>query len=111
MTYPIAVITVAVIVTAILVGGYTYIGGLAAVVYTDMIQCGVMIAGCLLILVLGLIEVGGVGELRQRLAEAEASEAAESPNGPQLNLTDLEGLMVELDLDCDQIEKIRIEDL
>ena len=31
---------------------------------------GVMIAGCLLVLVLGLIEVGGVGELRSRLAAA-----------------------------------------
>jgi len=65
-----------IVVTAILVGGYTFVGGLAAVVYTDMIQCAVMIAGCLLILVLGLIEVGGVGELRARLAEVDAREAA-----------------------------------
>lgn len=64
------------LVTAILVGGYTFVGGLAAVVYTDMIQCGVMIAGCLLILVLGLVEIGGVGELRKRLAEADVREAA-----------------------------------
>ena len=64
-----------ILVTAILVGGYTFVGGLAAVVYTDMIQCTVMIAGCLLILVLGVIEVGGVGELRARLAEADAREA------------------------------------
>ncbi len=65
-----------IVVTAILVGGYTFVGGLAAVVYTDMIQCAVMIAGCLLILVLGLIEVGGVGELRARLAEVDAREVA-----------------------------------
>lgn len=64
-----------IIVTAILVGAYTFIGGLAAVVYTDMIQCGVMIGGCLLILVLGLVKVGGVSELKARLAEAEAREA------------------------------------
>ncbi|MEQ9408930.1 MAG: sodium/solute symporter [Fuerstiella sp.] len=62
-----------IIVTAVLVGGYTIVGGLAAVVYTDMIQCVVMITGCLLILVLGLVEVGGVGELRQRLAAADAA--------------------------------------
>ncbi len=67
-----------ILVTALLVGGYTYIGGLAAVVYTDMIQCGVMIAGCLLILVLGLVQVGGVGELRSRLAAAEADDAGEA---------------------------------
>ncbi|MDP6468437.1 MAG: sodium/solute symporter, partial [Pirellulaceae bacterium] len=65
-----------IIVTAILVGGYTFIGGLAAVVYTDTIQCAVMIAGCLLILVLGLIKVGGIGELKARLAEAEVRENA-----------------------------------
>ncbi len=55
--------------TGILVGFYTIVGGLAAVVYTDVIQCGVMIGGCLLILVLGLIEVGGVGALQERLSE------------------------------------------
>jgi SSS family solute:Na+ symporter len=65
-----------IIATAILVGGYTLVGGLAAVVYTDVIQCVVMIAGCLLILVLGLVEVGGVGELKARLAEADARQAA-----------------------------------
>jgi SSS family solute:Na+ symporter len=62
-------------VTAGLVGFYTCVGGLAAVVYTDMIQCSVMIGGCLVVLVLGLAEVGGFGGLRQRLAEAEARRA------------------------------------
>ena len=66
-----------IIVTALLVGGYTIVGGLAAVVYTDMIQCGVMIAGCLMILALGLWEVGGVGELRSRLAEIEQQQRLE----------------------------------
>jgi solute:Na+ symporter, SSS family len=62
--------------TAGLVGFYTCVGGLAAVVYTDMIQCSVMIAGCLLVLVMGLYQVGGIGELRDRLAEAEQRRAA-----------------------------------
>ncbi|MEO2015055.1 MAG: sodium/solute symporter [Fuerstiella sp.] len=72
-------------VTAILVGGYTFVGGLAAVVYTDMIQCAVMIAGCLLILVLGLVEIGGVGELRARLAEVDAREAAAANHAPSVS--------------------------
>ncbi len=67
-----------IVVTALLVGGYTVVGGLAAVVYTDMIQCTVMIAGCLLVLVMGLIEVGGLGELQRRLADASAREAAQT---------------------------------
>lgn len=62
-----------VLVTALLVGMYTCAGGLAAVVYTDMIQCTVMIAGCLLILVLGLVEVGGFQALQQRLTEVESA--------------------------------------
>lgn len=78
-----------IVVTAVLVGGYTMVGGLAAVVYTDMIQCVVMIAGCLAILVLGIIEVGGVANLHLRLQQATASveethsvEQAESESMP-----------------------------
>ncbi len=63
-------------VTAALVGFYTCVGGLAAVVYTDMIQCTVMIGGCLLVLILGLIDVGGVDGLREKLREADARRAA-----------------------------------
>lgn len=66
-----------IVVTAFLVGGYTIVGGLAAVVYTDMIQCVVMIAGCLLILVLGIYEVGGVAALRQRLADVDTQHVAD----------------------------------
>ncbi len=77
--------TACIVVTALLVGGYTLIGGLAAVVYTDMIQCCVMIAGCLLILVLGLVEVGGIDELNRRLTKAEArtQQSIEAPNDQQ----------------------------
>lgn len=72
-------------ITGILVGGYTIVGGLAAVVYTDAIQCGVMIGGCLLVLVLGLADVGGLSGLQEKLADAEQQTAlivpvtAESP--------------------------------
>ncbi|MEJ7596243.1 MAG: sodium/solute symporter, partial [Planctomycetaceae bacterium] len=67
-----------IVATAVLVGAYTFVGGLAAVVYTDVMQCGVMIAGCLMILVMGLIRVGGIGELQMRLAEADARHAVVS---------------------------------
>ena len=63
--------TMAIWVTAIMVGVYTIAGGLAAVVYTDVIQCTVMIAGCLIVLVLGLNEVGGPAGLRSSLAQLE----------------------------------------
>lgn len=57
--------------TGILVGFYTVMGGLAAVVYTDVIQCAVMIAGCLLVLVLGLVDVGGWDGLQSKLTDLE----------------------------------------
>jgi len=65
-----------IIVTGILVGSYTVVGGLAAVVYTDVIQCTVMIGGCLLVLFLGLQDVGGVSGLRDTLAARAQAEAA-----------------------------------
>lgn len=65
-----------ILVTAGLVGFYTCAGGLAAVVYTDMLQCTVMIVGCLLVLVLGLVRVGGWDGLQQKLTRAEANRAA-----------------------------------
>ncbi|WP_298867643.1 sodium/solute symporter [uncultured Gimesia sp.] len=57
--------------TAFLVGIYTISGGLAAVVYTDMIQCIVMIGGCLLVLVLGIIDLGGIDQFQTELKKQE----------------------------------------
>lgn len=49
-----------ILLVAVLVGFYTYSGGLAAVVYTDVLQGIIMIAGCALVVVVGLAGVGGV---------------------------------------------------
>jgi SSS family solute:Na+ symporter len=68
---------VCICVTAALVGFYTVFGGLAAVVYTDVVQCAVMIGGCLLVLVLGLIDLGGIDGLRARLAERDRAAAVQ----------------------------------
>jgi len=68
--------SVSILVTAALVGVYCVSGGLAAVVYTDVLQCLVMIGGCLLVLVLGLIDLGGVDGLMERLRAVEATRAA-----------------------------------
>lgn len=65
-----------ILVTAALVGIYTCAGGLAAVVYTDMVQGIVMIGGCLLVVVIGLVEVGGLAELQTKLRAVEARQAA-----------------------------------
>lgn len=49
-----------IIVTAVMVGLYTLIGGLTAVVYTDVIQCIVMFIGCTITLIIGLYVAGGI---------------------------------------------------
>ena len=53
-------IYVSILLTALVIGGYTLVGGLKAVVYTDTLQFFVLVAGSLVILVLGLREVGGL---------------------------------------------------
>lgn len=58
--------------TAALVGVYTFAGGLKAVVYTDVIQCAVMIGGCFLVLGIGLYDLGGIDGLRESLSALEA---------------------------------------
>ncbi len=56
-----------ILVTALLVGIYTWSGGLGAVVYTDVLQGFVMIGGCLMFVVIGIYEVGGVEPLVEKI--------------------------------------------
>lgn len=56
-----------ILVTALLVGVYTWSGGLAAVVYTDVLQGVVMIGGCLLFVGAGVYQFGGVEPLVEKV--------------------------------------------
>ena len=55
--------------TVILTGIYTVFGGLRAVVYTEVMQTGLLLLGSLFITVFGLRELGGWGELRALASE------------------------------------------
>lgn len=68
-------ISVSIIVTAALVGVYTVSGGLRAVVYTDVLQALVMIVGCLVVVGVGLYEVGGIRPLMTRVRETVTVQA------------------------------------
>ncbi len=57
-------IYVSIFLTALVIGGYTLIGGLKAVVYTGSLQFFVLVLGSLVILVLGFREVGGLEGLK-----------------------------------------------
>ncbi|MFZ5433985.1 MAG: sodium:solute symporter [Calditrichota bacterium] len=53
------------IVLVIATGIYTIAGGLAAVIYTELVQMFVLIGGALVLTILGMNELGGVGALKQ----------------------------------------------
>lgn len=52
------------LVVVVFTGVYTLFGGLRAVVYTDMMQMFVLLAGSVLVTLLGLGQLGGWGSLR-----------------------------------------------
>jgi SSS family solute:Na+ symporter len=62
---------------AILVTIYTYSGGLAAVVYTDVLQGLIMIVGCGLVVVIGVWRLGGLDNLRTEVRQAVAAQQAD----------------------------------
>lgn len=55
------------VLLVIATGAYTVAGGLAAVIYTDLVQSFILIAGAVLLTLLGLAEVGGFAGLRAAL--------------------------------------------
>jgi SSS family solute:Na+ symporter len=57
----------AAVVLVIATGIYTIAGGLAAVIYTDLVQTVILIIGAVILTILGLHKVGGFADLRAAL--------------------------------------------
>jgi solute:Na+ symporter, SSS family len=57
----------AAIILVVATGIYTIAGGLAAVIYTDLVQTLILVAGAIILTVIGLHEVGGFTALRAAL--------------------------------------------
>ncbi len=68
------------IVTVLLTGIYTVLGGLRAVVYTEVMQTGLLLIGSVFITWFGLEALGGWGELRSILAADPDRFALWRPN-------------------------------
>ncbi|MBN2031486.1 sodium:solute symporter [bacterium] len=51
------------LIIVILTGIYTTLGGLRAVVYTDTLQCIVLVIGAITMAIIGLVKIGGWNEL------------------------------------------------
>ncbi len=58
-----------IIIVAVIMGIYTVVGGLTAVVYTDLIQFVVMLVGSVSIMVSGFMKVGGISGLSEKVTE------------------------------------------
>jgi SSS family solute:Na+ symporter len=54
----------AALILIVVTGIYTIAGGLAAVIYTDLVQTVILIIGAVILTVIGLQHVGGLGQLR-----------------------------------------------
>ena len=65
--------------TVVLTGIYTVIGGLRAVVYTEVAQTGLLLVGSVFITLFGLQQLGGWGELKAVLGENTAQFALWRP--------------------------------
>jgi SSS family solute:Na+ symporter len=68
------------VVTVVLTGIYTVLGGLRAVVYTEVMQTGLLLIGSVFITWFGLEALGGWGELRSVLADDPGRFALWRPN-------------------------------
>jgi solute:Na+ symporter, SSS family len=60
----------AAIILVIATGIYTVAGGLAAVIYTDLVQTLILLAGAIALTLIGLDKVGGIGGLRAVLPDS-----------------------------------------
>ncbi|MEM6800233.1 MAG: sodium:solute symporter [Bacteroidota bacterium] len=58
------------IITVLLTGFYTVLGGLRAVIYTDMVQAFILLAGTIAVTFFGLYQLGGWGEMMAILDNA-----------------------------------------
>lgn len=59
----------AAIILVVMTGIYTIAGGLAAVIYTELVQTLVLLTGAVILTIIGLNEVGGFAGLRAALPE------------------------------------------
>ncbi len=64
----------------VITGIYTVIGGMKSVLYTSVLQTPVLLVGSITILVIGLIKVGGWGELMEIMSNVNVRYAAGDGN-------------------------------
>ncbi|MEL7248333.1 MAG: sodium:solute symporter [Bacteroidota bacterium] len=68
------------IITVVATGFYTVLGGLKAVIYTDMVQAFILILGTVVVSLFGLQQLGGWDGLMETLSMASLEEGKPSVN-------------------------------
>lgn len=68
------------IITVVATGFYTVLGGLKAVIYTDMVQAFILILGTMGVVIFGLYQLGGWDELIRTI-----EMAADTPGNPPVD--------------------------
>ncbi len=68
------------IITVVATGFYTVLGGLKAVIYTDMVQAFILILGTMGVVIFGLYQLGGWDEMIRTL-----EMAADTPGNPPVD--------------------------
>ena len=68
------------IITVVATGFYTVLGGLKAVIYTDMVQAFILILGTLGVVIFGLYQLGGWDEMIRTI-----DMAADTPGNPPVD--------------------------
>ncbi|TVP52978.1 MAG: sodium transporter [Mongoliibacter sp.] len=74
------------IITVVATGFYTVLGGLRAVIYTDMIQAFILLGGTAAVTYYGLEQLGGWNAMIDTIATAAANDPTKSPPEDFFNL-------------------------
>ena len=80
---------VAIPVAALVVLSYTFLGGLSAAIYNEVLQFFVILALLIPVTVAGLARVGGYSGLRERIIAAPGSSAEQLSSWPGTSLTEI----------------------
>jgi solute:Na+ symporter, SSS family len=68
-------IIVGIIVAAVIVASYISLGGLSSAIYNEVLQFFVILAALIPITIIGLVDVGGWGGLKDRITDSKIGEA------------------------------------
>eukprot|EP00795_Rhopilema_esculentum_P011571 gene11571-21806_t len=80
-------LTATIITTGLVCNFYTTLGGMKAVIWTDVFQAGVMLLGLIVVLIVGTMEVGGFGTVFDRAEKGQRLKVFDFNPDPRVRNT------------------------